>query len=264
VRVVVHATLSIHTLNKPGTAQRLPVVLGQVFRSAIAVEDRPAVPWSRSQGFVQGPSSQRGCTVAPIGPPQNATGVAIHHYRKVTPLAGHFQVSDIAHPDLIRSSNFLAMQLIVDAAIEQRVATTARVHLSGTTHDPVFSHQTLDSTAADGVAVTAQTVEHARAAVSASTFSMSTLDQRQPEVIFALSTTRHPVSPAVVARARYPKGAAHRRDVHGVFFGVGGVDGGKGVCFRLAFHAMNFFKASCSSCSILYLRLILRSSLSSA
>jgi len=58
---------------------------------------------------------QRSRLLPAIGPTQDATRIAVHHSRQITPLASRLQVRHIAHPHLVRSGDFDLASLVLTA-----------------------------------------------------------------------------------------------------------------------------------------------------
>ena len=64
-------------------------------------------------------------------PAQNAARELVHHDGQVAPLTAHLQVSDIAHPDLVRSHELEVSLAIGNAPEEASVADLGAPVLAG-------------------------------------------------------------------------------------------------------------------------------------
>ncbi|KOP26851.1 hypothetical protein AMR41_08170 [Hapalosiphon sp. MRB220] len=213
------------------------------------------------QGRGQGATGQRGRAFGSQRPAQQATGVAIHHRSQVAPLAGDFEVGDIADPDLVGSIARLFVGTTGDAVQEARQAGTSAIEAGRAGAYAFLPHQSFHPAAPHGLALAPEGGMHAGTAIGVPAGLMYPTNLLHQAGIFDLAVTARSPRPCVVAGGADPVETAHRPHRTG-FLVV--LDEGEDLAFRSEVNAIAFFKRSCSSLSCSYCRLILRSAFSSA
>ena len=98
------------------------------------------------------------------GPTQQPTRMAVHDGGQVAPVTADLEISDVDNPDLVGSINLDRMCPAFDAGQERCQPRASPVQPCRTGPDNYFSHQTLDPTPADRLALPVQRRMHPGAA----------------------------------------------------------------------------------------------------
>ena len=165
--VVSHLPGTVHALGDPEFGQTLFEDMGGVFNSPIGVENQSARRFSVTHRTVQGRQRQGNVFARTESPTHDPPGAFVHHHGQVAIDATHFQVRDVAHPDLVRSFQ-VDLQLFVshhgEAAFQGRVGIADQRHPG---LDPVCAHDPRHPVFACGADLLAQSLIDARASVQA-------------------------------------------------------------------------------------------------
>jgi len=103
VGVVLAIARTIHARNDAAGAQECLIVVGRVFDASVGMEDEPGFGIAQRDRAFEGANGYRHGSRAGERPANDAPGEQIHHRGEVAPVLAQAQVSEIAHPDLVRA-----------------------------------------------------------------------------------------------------------------------------------------------------------------
>ena len=118
VGIVVHMARSIHALEETQPRERLTEVEGGVLDSAVAVESDTGGRMPPSDSVSEGAASERGVAITTQAPAEDLPRVPVQDDSEVPPAAGHADVSDIGHPELVWAMGCDAVNRVRMAPIE--------------------------------------------------------------------------------------------------------------------------------------------------
>lgn len=245
VSVVVHLARPIHTLNEALSAHDRAVGVSGVFDTAVAVEHQTGAGIALAQGMEEGSPGERDIARGIQTPAQNATRELVHHDGQVAPLTADLQVSDIAHPDLVRAHEFEMSLAVRNAPEEAPVASLGAPMLAGRfTSDVGGSHEARNAALTDALALFDERVANTRAAIAVQAPGVDLDDALGQALVLDLACTGRAGCPGVEARAGDFEVTAHHRDRPGlpVCFNEG-----EDFAFSSEANRIAFFRMACST-----------------
>ncbi len=214
-----------------------------------------------ANGMLQGIDGEPGGAVVGHAPAHHSTGELIDDDGQVTPCTCDLQVSDIAMPDLIDSSDAELADTVGHLLEELQVRSLAHEEMIGSTLQTCLSHEASHTMASDAHAPVAQLLHDARRAIDLATSLMSLEHQGTQRLIPKAASTLRSSQPSIKARTGDLHDVAdHReRERFAVCF-----DEGEDLAFSSEANRMAFFRMSCSICRRWNWRSTSRKRLSSA
>jgi hypothetical protein len=245
VGVVIHLARPIHALDEALAAHDCAVSVSGVFDTPVAVEHQARAGTALAQGVEEGCAGERDIARGVQTPAQNAARELVHHDGQIAPLTAHLQVSDIAHPDLVRSHEVEVTLAVGNAPEEAPVAGLGAPMLAGRfTSDVGSSHEASNAALTNALALFDECVANTRAAVAVQAAGVDLDDALSQALVLDLACTGRARCPGVEARTGDFKVTAHHRDRAGlpVCF-----DEGEDFAFSSEANRIAFFRMACST-----------------
>lgn len=100
--VIVAVARSAHAGEHPMSLEQAAIFMTGILRAAIRMMQQACRRTPMGERPVQGLLNQRGFEMVSGGPADDLAAAKVHHGRQIKPALGGGNVSDVAHPDLIR------------------------------------------------------------------------------------------------------------------------------------------------------------------
>ena len=210
-----------------------------VFRSPIAVEDRPACGATRGRECKDSAGHCCGATAGQT-PRENAPRVLIQYDREVAPAASHLEEGDVADPHLVRSRHVGRPQSIGMPRVQLMNVRLRAIALDGFRAQAGKAHELGDPAPAHAPAGAHERLMDAWAAIAFLVLREHPRDLRGQDAVLLRMRTLGTTQPRIEALGRHVIAPTQRRYAESRALRV---DEGERVCLRAEQNRMAFLGA---------------------